>query len=298
MAHRWAELKGKAKGLRRGQTAFVFSGGGPLGAVQVGLLQALVDRSIYPDVVVGTSVGALNAVFMAAHPTNEGPLLLRDLWMHMRKDDLFPGGKLVSAWNVLKRGSYVFSNAGLRRLIENDLGIDDFEGLTIPAHIVATELATGEEKWFSSGPLVDPLLASAAMPGVFPPVVIEGETYIDGGVANNVPISKAVELGVKQVYVLNVNAAGQRRNLSRPHDFMMHGFVLARAHRYQREIAQVKRQIKVIEMPVVDVGHVSFTNMSQTQRLIDAGYEAGTAFLSGAASPETEDAEAFSSKIS
>ena len=252
-----------------------------MGAVQVGLLQALAENSIFPDVVIGTSVGALNAAFMAAHPNSEGPQLLKELWTHMRKDDLFPGGKLVSAWHVLKRGSYVFSNQGLRRLIESELDVDTFEGLQIPAHIVATDLKTGEEKWFSSGPLTEPLLASAAMPGVFPPVTIDGATYIDGGVANNVPVSRALEVGAKQIYVLNVNAAGQQRSLTRPHDFMMHGFVLARAHRYRAEIEQVKRQAKVVEMPFVEVGHVAFTNLGHTQRLIDAGYEAAMEFLSG-----------------
>jgi NTE family protein len=281
MAHRWVDLRERARVRRKGATAFVFSGGGPLGAVQVGLLQALAERSIFPDLVVGTSVGALNATFMAAHPNREGPELLKELWTHMRKDDLFPGGKLVSAWHVLKRGSYVFSNLGLRRLIEAELGIETFEGLQIPAHIVATDLKTGEEKWFTSGSLIEPLLASAAMPGVFPPVTIGEATYIDGGVSNNVPVMRAVEAGAKQIYVLNVNAAGQHRNLSRPHDFMMHGFVLARAHRYRADIEQVKRQARVIEMPVADVGHVAFTNLGHTQRLIDAGYEAASAFLSG-----------------
>jgi NTE family protein len=199
--------------------------------------------------------------------------------MRMRKDDLFPGGRLVSAWHAVRRGSFVFSNGGLRRIIEEGLTVRTFEELRIPAQVVATDIESGEEHWFASGEIMGPLLASAAMPGVFPPVAIEGTTYIDGGVANNVPVSKAIELGAKRVYVLNVHAMSQPRPLNRPYDFMMHGLVLARAGRFRREIARFREQAEVIEFPIVDVGHVAFTNLSQTERLIEAGYESGRAVL-------------------
>lgn len=280
MARRWNELKERKLKKKRGPVAFVLSGGGPMGAVQVGMLTALMERGIVPDALVGTSVGALNAVFLANDPTTEGVRRLHEVWSHMRRDDLFPGGRLVSAWHVLKRGSYVFSNAGLRRILQAELGdVDTFEALKLPVNLNATNMDTGEEVWFNSGPLLDPLLASAAMPGVFPPVTIGDATYIDGGVANNVPLSRAVEIGAKQIYVINVNASAQKRALSRPYDFMMHGFVLARAHRYRGDIVRYQQQAQIIEMPVADVGHVAFTNMSQTDRLIEAGYETATHFL-------------------
>lgn len=264
---------------RRGPLAFVFSGGGPLGAVQVGFLQALLEKELIPDFVVGTSVGALNAVFIAADPTIERAAALKDLWMRMRKDDLFPGGRLVSAWHAVRRGSFVFSNQGLRRIIEEGIPIGTFEELQVPAQVVATDIESGDESWFSSGRILEPLLASAAMPGVFPPVTIEGRTYIDGGVANNIPVSRAIELGAKRVYVLNVHAMSQPRPLNRPYDFMMHGLVLARAGRFRREIARFREEAEVIEFPFVDVGHVAFTNLSQTERLIEAGLQNGRAFL-------------------
>ncbi|MEO7803438.1 MAG: patatin-like phospholipase family protein [Actinomycetota bacterium] len=265
---------------KHGPVAFVLSGGGPLGAVQVGWLQALLGNGVQPDILVGTSVGALNALMLAADPTVGGAERLSQLWLKMRKDDLFPGGKLVSAWHALRKGSYVYENAGLRRIINSEVsGKRNFGDLVVPLHINATTLETGDEKWFSTGCFLEPLLASAAMPGVFPPVVIDGITYIDGGVSNNVAISKAINLGAKTVYVLNVNAAGQGRNLHRPHDFMMHGFVLARSQRYRREIESSRRLAKVVEMPIPRVGYVPFTNMSHAARLIDAGFEAATALL-------------------
>lgn len=278
MGLRWAR---RAKG--EGPIAFVFSGGGPLGAVQVGLLQALIEKKVFPDLVVGASVGALNAVFIAANPTLEGVEALRGVWARMRKDDLFPGGRLVSAWHAVRRGSFVFSNTGLRRIIDTDLGAETFEELRIPAHVVATKLAGGDEVWFSSGALLEPLLASAAMPGVFPPVTIDGATYIDGGVANNLPVTRAVELGARRMYVLNVHAMSQPRPLNRPYDFMMHGLVLARAQRFRQDIEKCRDHAEVIEFPVIDVGHVAFTNLSQTNRLIEAGYAKGRKFLEGAA---------------
>lgn len=260
--------------------AFVLSGGGPLGAFQVGLIESLITEGITADFVVGTSVGALNAVAVAQDPSLQGVMALREVWLEMRRDDIFPGGRLVSAWHAFKRGSHVFSNTGLRRIIGR-LGVENFEDLALPAHIVATNLETGAETWFHSGPLVDPLLASSAMPGIFPPVMIDGTSYIDGGIANNVPVSKAVELGARRIYLLNVSGATQKRMLSRPHDFVMHGLVLARAQRYRLDIERYRQQAEIIEFPPPVVGHVSFTNMSETPRLIEAGLQAGLEFLRG-----------------
>lgn len=270
-------------GRRRHPVAFVFSGGGPLGAVQVGLIQALFAEGIFPDVVVGVSVGAFNAVYVAQEPSPSGAEELREVWMRMRRDDLFPGGRLVTAWHALRRGSYVYSNLGLRRLIETEVAETTFEELKIPAHVVAANLETGREAWFSSGPFLEPLLASAAMPGVFSPVVIDGVAYIDGGVVNNVPISRAIEAGARRVYVLNTSGATQMRDLTRPHDFMMHGMVLARGQRYRHDLEHYRLEAEVIEFPAVEVGHVPFTNLSQTPRLIEAGFDAGLKFLRGEA---------------
>ena len=259
----------------------MFSGGGPLAAVQVGQLGALLTLGIQPDMTIGTSAGALNSVFVAGDPTLDGATRLKDLWLRMKREDFFPRGRLVSALHAVRKGSHVFTSDGLRRLIERELPETTFEALKIPAHVVATRLDTGEEAWFSSGSVIEPLLASAAMPGVFPPVVIDGISHFDGGVANNIPFSKAVELGATRIYVLNVHSWFQQRPLNRPHDFMMHGYLLARAQRYRMELEACRREAEVIEFPPIAVGHVPFTNLSQTERLIDAGYSGGLEFLKG-----------------
>jgi NTE family protein len=252
----------------------------------VGFLRALFERGVVPDVVVGVSVGALNAVAIADDPSLGGVEALQSLWLRMRKDDLFPGGRLVSAWRAVTRSSSLYSNSGLRRVIDQHLSASSFEDLVIPAHVVATDLRTGEEAWFCRGLITDALLASAAMPGVLPPVEIDGAVYIDGGVVNNVPVSRAMQLGARQVYVLNVHASSQSRKLVRPHDFMMHGMVLARAQRYRRDMETFGRKATIIEFPGVEVGHVPFTSTAHTARLVEAGYTAASEFLGRSTSTE------------
>lgn len=245
-------------------------------------MQALAEFGIVPDLAIGTSVGALNASFIANDPTENGAQALTEVWHRMRKDDMFPGGRFGTMMHAVRRGSHVYSDAGLRRIIASSLPLT-FEELTVPLHVVATNLSTGDETWFSSGELMDPLLASAAMPGVFPPVEIGGVTYIDGGVSNNVPVSKAIELGARHVHVLNVFAAGQGRALNRPHDFMMQGLVLARAQRYRRDLEQYRVKATIHEFPAVQVGHIPFTSLEHTERLMTSGYEEGRKFLEGEA---------------
>ncbi|HEU4480318.1 MAG TPA: patatin-like phospholipase family protein, partial [Actinomycetota bacterium] len=181
---------------RRDKTAFVLSGGGPFGALQVGMLRALLERGIVPDMAVGTSVGGLNAAFLALDPTIEGVGRLADLWEEIEDEVLFPGARFKASWaRMVMRGNRVFDNGPFRRFIEERLPVGRIEDARIPLGIVATDLDTGEDEVFTSGPMVDTLLASAAMPGIYPPVVIGGHTYIDGGVTNAVPIAPAVEMG-------------------------------------------------------------------------------------------------------
>lgn len=251
--------------------------------MQVGQLGALFTMGIVPDMTVGTSAGALNAIYIANNPSVEGASALRELWTRIKKEDLFPRGRLMSAIQALRRGSHVYSNEGLRHVVEQELPDLTFEDLAIPAHVVATHLDTGDETWFSSGPILDPLLASSAMPGVFPPVLIDGARYIDGGVANNIPFSRAVELGATKIFVLNCHSWFQQRPLNRPHDFVMHGYLLARAQRYRHDIEECRRVAEVVEFPPMDVGYVPFTNLTNTERLIDAGFTEAMAFLKNGA---------------
>ncbi len=265
--------------------AFVLSGGGPLGALQVGAARALSEHGVVPDLLVGTSVGAINAAFLAFNPGPEGPLEMERLWLSMTEAELFPPGRFRAPWaRFLAKGNRVFDNTGLRRMIERRLGNPTFEDARIPLGIVATDLETGAERVFSSGPVVEPILASAAMPSIYPPVEIEGRLYIDGGVANNVPIAPAIALGAKTIYVINSTShSHQRRPLNRPIDYLLHAFSLARSQRLAVEQAMLADKVRLVMVPTPSLDfYVPFSSMQYTESLIANGYEHTMRFLSGA----------------
>lgn len=275
---------------RKDRVAFVFSGGGPLGALQVGAVRALFDHGIEPDIVVGTSVGALNATFLAFDPSPHGARRLDDIWRGLTDNDLFPGGRFRASWaRMLVRGNRVFENTGLKRLIESELAEARFEDAQIPLGILATDLETGEERLFQSGPLTDPLLASTAMPGIYPPVEIEGRLYIDGGVANNVPIAPAVSLGAGTLYVMDSTSHSHRRRpLARPMDYLLHAFSLARAQRLSLEQRVYADKVKLIMLPAAPTGFfVPFASLEHTATLIDLARRHTDAFLTDMASRQT-----------
>lgn len=188
-----------APGVRR--TAFVMAGGGSLGAVEVGMLQALLDWGERPTFMVGASAGAINAAYFAGDPSLAGARRLEQLWCALKRRDVF-SITLRSVLGLLRRRDHLVDSDGLRRLLERCLMYRRLEDAQVPVHIVASDLLTGNEVLLSTGAVVDAVLASTAIPGVFPPVRINDRLLIDGGVANNAPISAAVGLGATRVIVL------------------------------------------------------------------------------------------------
>lgn len=279
---------------RRDRVAFVFSGGGPLGALQVGTLKALFEYGVRPDLVVGTSVGSLNAAFVAFDPTLRGLQRLEDLWRGIQDYRLFPGARSPATWaKFIVKGDRVFDNDSLRRVVEERFGAVSIESAQIPLGIVTTELQTGTERTFTSGPIIEPLLASCAMPGIYPPVAIDGMSYIDGGVANSVPVAPAIEMGARTVYVLNSTSQGtQNRPLVRPLDYLLHAFTLARTQRLAIEQSIYADKVRLISLPVVRLDrYVSFVSLEHTDYLIDSAYRQTKSFLSGAAAAVVENLE-------
>jgi NTE family protein len=183
------------------QTAFVLAGGGSLGAVEVGMLQALLDWGETPSFMVGASAGAINAAYFAAEPTRAGADGLEKLWCALRRRDVFPIN-WRSVIGLLRRRDYLVDSHALRHLLERHLPYGRLEDAAIPLHIVASDMLSGEEVLLSSGPVIDAVLASTAIPGIFPPVQINQRLLVDGGVANNTPISTAVKLGATRIIVL------------------------------------------------------------------------------------------------
>jgi NTE family protein len=267
------------------RTALVLSGGGPLGALQVGALKAIFEHGVRPDLVSGTSVGAMNATFVAMNPTLEGMDHLERIWRNLGEDDLFPGGRFRAGWaRMFVRGNRVFENSGLERLIATTLGADArIEDAQVPLAIVTTDLETGDERVFTEGELTLPLLASAAMPGVFPPVEIEGRLYIDGGVANNVPIAPAIDRGATTLWVIDSTShTNQRRPLQRPMDYFFHAFTLARAQRLGADLKLYAERAKIILVPTAPLKmFVPFASMEHTDQLIETSYKHTKRFLAG-----------------
>jgi len=183
-------------------TAFVLAGGGSLGAVQVGMLAAMARQDIRPDFVVGASVGAINAAYYAAEPDDRGVERLKRIWLQLRRSDVFPFSLMATALSFFGRTDHFVAPAPLRKLIESMLPYQRLEDAKLPCYVVATDALKGTEVALSSGAATTALLASAAIPGVFPPVMLDGCCLVDGGVANNTPISTAVKMGATRVIVL------------------------------------------------------------------------------------------------
>ena len=183
------------------RTAFVLAGGGSLGAVEVGMLQALAEQRVRPDFVVGASAGAINGAYFAFDPSASGVAGLDKLWRSLTRRHVMSWG-LGDLVRIAMRRNYMVDPSGLRRLLEKHLPYRLLEEAAVPMHVVATDMVLGKEVLISSGPVIEAVLASAAIPGVFPPVRIDGRDLIDGGVANNTPISTAIKLGATRIIVL------------------------------------------------------------------------------------------------
>jgi NTE family protein len=184
-------------------TAFVLSGGGSLGAVQVGMLQALDARGVQPDLLVGTSAGAVNAIWVAQHGTSPESLArLAALWIGLRRSDVFPVGSRRALLAVAGRAPSILPDTGLRQLLDDNVAMGRLEDAWLPVHIVATDLLCGEEVVLSTGDPTTAVLASCAIPGVLPPVAHQERVLVDGGVAHHAAVTQAIELGASEVYVL------------------------------------------------------------------------------------------------
>ena len=270
------------------RTVFVLGGGGNLGAIQVGMLQAVLERGIVPDAVVGCSVGAINAAAIAADPTVEGARRIAEVWSSLNDDAICPAGRLSSIRLLANRTRSLQPNDGLRRVLETWLPYRRFEEAELPLHVVAASLDTGHARWFSSGPVIEPILASAALPGVFPPVAIDDELLIDGAVVDNVPVSRAVELGAERIVVLHVgNFERKRPAPKRPIDVLVQSFSIARNHRFLRDMATPPEGVELIVVPSIDPGSLRYDDFRHSRRLIAGGYTAAAAHLDQVAATAT-----------
>ena len=258
----------------------MLSSGANLGAVQVGVLRALIDHGVRPDLVVGCSIGAINGAALAEDPTPAGVDRLEHVWRTTDTRDLMPRPWLPHPVALMRRGEAMHSRAGLHRLLDRVLTAKAFADLHTPLHCVATDVHAGTEAWFHEGPLVEALLASAAMPAMFPSMVIEGRRYLDGAVVNDVPIRRAVELGARTVYVLEVGPLTRSWSEStRPLGTAIEAYWIARRHRFQRELDAVPPDVDVHLMPHGDPPRLRITDLTHSAQLMAAAQRASSAYL-------------------
>jgi NTE family protein len=263
---------------KKGLTAFVFSGGANMGCAQVGMLKAIYEHGVRPDVLIGTSVGALNAAALATNPTLDGVNELCEFWKGIKTSDVFPGGSFSRAWNLLKRDLYLVENSGLSRVIDRATSVREIEELQLPVRIVTTDLATGQEIVFNRGPLKEALLASAALPGVFPPVFHDGRTLVDGGVVNAVPIEHAISDDITDIFILNVSGSSSLKDLKTPLDVITRSFSISRSQRFELELRQARHNVNVYNMPK-SLDRRDMYDFSNSEVLIEETYKHSFAYL-------------------
>lgn len=234
------------------RTAFVLGGGGALGAVEVGMLGALLERDITPDLVLGTSVGALNGAFVAQDPTSAVVDRLTGLWETVAASsrEVYGDRPLRAVRRAVATGTHVWSSKPLATRLREELGEVTFADLAVPLQVCAAHIERAAEHWFDTGDVVDAVVASAAVPGLLPPKEIDGEHYLDGGIVNSVPVARAHQLGATRVFVLQVGR--MERPLSaprRPWDVARVSFEIARRHRFNREMSELPESVEAHVLP-------------------------------------------------
>ncbi|MET0686720.1 MAG: patatin-like phospholipase family protein [Solirubrobacteraceae bacterium] len=271
------------------RTAFVLSGGAALGAAQAGMLRGLYEHGVTPDLLVGTSVGALNAAFVASRPQAPATAdALARVWLGLRRADAFPVSPRALVRGLRRRGDHVVPDRGLRRLLDRHLGVRRLEDAAVPLHVVAYDVGAGEERLLSDGPAADAVLASAAVPGLLPPVRRDGAVLVDGGVVNNTPVSHAVALGAQRVVVLSTQpsrvAAAPPRG---PVAMALHAFTLLIGSRLEADAARYAGRVELLVIDAAGAGRVAPTDFTRARELVAAGLAASRSALADPHPKET-----------
>jgi NTE family protein len=255
-------------------TVFALAGGGNLGAIQVGMIRALLESEIRPDALVGVSVGALNGAFLAGHADVNGADELAELWCSVRRRDVFPMsvGSLVPG--IFGRRPFLFESVGLASILRRaHLGYSLLEDAPMPLRVVATDLATAEAVVLSKGGLTDALLASSAIPGVFRPVELNGRLLIDGGVAASIPVAQADALGSRTIYVLPTIPEIAPPLRSNALVMLQRGVAMAARPTWRAALERVASHAAVHVLPVPPMaGRISIFDFKETRRLIHEAY--------------------------
>jgi NTE family protein len=260
-------------------TAFVLGGGGVLGANEVGMLRALLEAGIVPDMILGTSIGAVNGAVLASDPTTASVERLTELWTSADEAGIFSGGMLSRISTLAKTRTHAHPNEPLRVMLERALPVRLIEELAVPFQCVAASIERAAEHWFTKGPIADAVLASSAVPGLLPPVELGGENFFDGGLVNSIPVDRAVALGAATIFVLQVGRIEQPLTKpTKPWEVALVAFEIARRHRFASQMNDLPDGEDV---RFNDLTQLRYRNMSKTIERIERAYEVSARYLGG-----------------
>ena len=269
------------------RNAFVLGGGGVLGAAEVGMARALLEAGIQPDLVCGTSVGAINGAAIAANPTPEGAEQLLAMWDALTEEGIFDGSPIRRVTELMRRRTSLHGNGDLRRLLRDRLPVQTFEDLAVPFECVAASIERAREHWFRTGDLIEPVLASCALPGVFPPVRIGEQHFFDGGLVNSIPLDRAVSHGAQTVWVLHVGRLEEELGPPRsPWEVAFVAFEISRRHRFHTDLERVGSEITVHvlpsglpQRPAATWSNLRYRDTRRIARRAELAYEATCEYL-------------------
>jgi NTE family protein len=277
---------------RAGGTAFVLGGGGVLGAAEVGMLRALFERGIRPDLIVGTSVGAINGALVAADPTANAVDRLRRVWEDMAAQRIFAGSLFARMGTLVRTRTHLHPREPLRELLTAHLPVRTFAELAVPFQCVAASIERAAEHWFTDGPLIDAVLASCAVPGLLAPVELDGEHFLDGGLVHSIPVGRAVALGAETIYVLHVGRIDRPlQPPATPWEVAQVAFEIARRHRFVGDLAALPSGVALHVLPAGDetppsTANLRYRNFAHVPDRIDKAYRAARAYLDRSATSE------------
>ncbi len=262
------------------RVAFVLSGGAALGASQVGMLRALLERGITPDLIVGTSIGAWNGLWLAAHPDLASLDKLETIWRSITMFELFGGNVISFVANRASKRPYLVSHDGMQRIFHRAAELGGLNGITfedlpVSLKVSASNLTRGVTEVFEHGPVAPAVLASSSIPGIFPPLMIDGQQYVDGGLLDNGGVSVAVEAGAREIYVLSVMTAGE---LTEPvttlTDLIVRSLHLVAANHVHAAIRQYAKRAEFIVIEDDTAERTSALDFHHTTQYFASGYTA------------------------
>jgi NTE family protein len=236
------------------------------------MFRALLEEGIRPDLVVGVSIGAWNGAWLARRPELEWVEKLDALWRQVTRASL----DMVwwrAARNMVRRRSSLYEGGGLSRLVAQHLQESNFEDLEVPLHLVSIDLTTGRKAVFSKGRLAPAVLASSAVPGVFPPVVVDGHQHVDGGMVDPTGLDTALDLGARRIFVLDSGYAGRlQAPLNSMNTIVDHAFQVAAQHRTELTIRRAGRSVEIIHLRP-SAGFLKHSmDFASTPEYLEAGY--------------------------